>query len=499
MSQELLSRISTANNSSAPINDFIDDWIAEPFSLSPWATWTLFSLIKHRRRQEFVAEIVKNQLGVKLEDLARSGYGAHPKGKGSGLVTGLSEWEYDLHGRGCCVKHRVTGEEIDVDFFDDTSDWIAPYFYQDYLRALQTSAVWEKHVIDLHPTFNSSRGHFETVILAFDELRESGLLEQHPKGHIVRSAFDDQDLYEQMTQFEISSDQSERLIRLAAVVSDWPLVREMLETKQVSLSIMEASTKITAERESKLVKQFHQGLDQNLALKALRENNSPDLEEYIQRIMSDETSNAISSALEMIITFNDPAGCPIIDDFFNRFDPAGKVGEFPEPEIWGQCIEFLLTHNYQTEKTLEYLHDVHKYCLAEAAYLALKFQLPNTLEFFRIALRSEIPRNREIASAILVILDQPWSRKELLQVLKESTTQKATAECRAALQQLQAKDAHQLVKEWEELNPREPESEDGISLDEMLLLKVPGYIKWEIEDWHDRVFPLRNTKVSESD
>lgn len=493
MSQELLRRITIANDASIPINDFIEDWMSKPLSISPWGTWTLFSLVHHRRRQQFVAEIVKNRLGVNLEDLARSGYDAHPKGKGQGLVPDLTEWKYDLHGIGCCVTHRVTGEEIDVDFFDDTSDWFAQCFYQDYLSALQTPEVWEKHVIDLHPTFNISRGKFETVDLAFDELRELGLLEQHTVKRVVRLAFDDLDLFEQITQFEASPDQNKRLIRLAAVVSDWPLVKNLLELEQATPLIEEAATQIIAARELKLTRLFHQGMDQNLALKALRENNSPDLDEYIKQTLSDESSNAISSALEMITTFDDSAWCPIIDDFVNRFDPAGKVhvGEFPEPEIWGQCIDFMLRHNYQFDETSKYLHIAHKYCLADAAFLALKYQLPNALELFRMALRSEIPRNREIASAILAILDQPWSRRELLQVLKESTTQHAAAECRAALQQLQSKDAHQLVNEWEELNPHEPETGDCISLDEMLVLRVPGYVKWEIEDWYDRVLPLR--------
>jgi hypothetical protein len=35
----------------------------------------------------------------------------------------LPEWEYYFHGKGCCLTHRVTGEEIDVDFFDDSAEY----------------------------------------------------------------------------------------------------------------------------------------------------------------------------------------------------------------------------------------------------------------------------------------------------------------------------------------------------------------------------------------
>lgn len=495
LSQELLSRITTANNSSAPINDFIDDWIPEPFSLSPWATWTLFSLIKHRRRQEFVAEIVKNRLGVKLEDLARSGYGAHPKDKGSGLVPGLADWEYDLHGRGCCVKHRVTGEEIDVDFLENTADWFDPFFYRLYFISLRPNEVWEKRVVDLHPTFNMDLMKFDTIALDFNELEQAGLLEQHSEDHVVRLAFDDQDLFEQMTQFETSPYLSERLIRLAAVVGDWPLVKELLGPDQVTPIIEEATVQVIAKREQKLAKLFHEGSNQELALKAIQENHSPDLDYYIRQTLNNDDYSTVLTAMEMIAETNDPAWCPLIYDFYKRNISAN---ESAHPFSWIECLEYLLRHNYRFEEMVQHLSSPQGES-PEAALLALEFNPQYALDLFRRTLRSTIPANRDLAAAMLAILDQPWSRRELLRVLAESTEQDLTVECRAALQQLQRKDTQQLVKEWEELNPHDPEKGDWVSFDEMLLQKAPGLVKWHMKEWHDRVFPLRNTKVSESD
>jgi hypothetical protein len=47
----------------------------------------------------------------------------HPEGvPQSGPVPGLPEWEYYFHGRGCSLTHKVEGDEIDVDFWDDSAE-----------------------------------------------------------------------------------------------------------------------------------------------------------------------------------------------------------------------------------------------------------------------------------------------------------------------------------------------------------------------------------------
>jgi hypothetical protein len=93
---------------------------------SPWATWTLIGLARHRRRQHWVEQVMRTRLGGDPEALATCGALAHP---GSipqhGLVPGLAEWEYCFHGIGCCLTHRVTGESIDVDFHGDSAEYFA--------------------------------------------------------------------------------------------------------------------------------------------------------------------------------------------------------------------------------------------------------------------------------------------------------------------------------------------------------------------------------------
>src|SRR5947209_12239115 len=83
---------------------------------SPWVTWTLIGLVRHRERQLWVADIIRTLLRGSPDDLAAGGSLAHPEGVPQlGPVPGMPGWEYYFHGRGCRITHKVEGDEIDVD------------------------------------------------------------------------------------------------------------------------------------------------------------------------------------------------------------------------------------------------------------------------------------------------------------------------------------------------------------------------------------------------
>lgn len=119
--------------------------------LSPWAAWTLVCLVRHRRRQAWVATTITTQFGADLLSLAKAGAFGHPDVPQRGLVPQTVEWEYYFHGRGCCFSHRVTGETIDVDFLDETFDWFEPFFFVQYLKSLKSPRAFpEERVLTLH-------------------------------------------------------------------------------------------------------------------------------------------------------------------------------------------------------------------------------------------------------------------------------------------------------------------------------------------------------------
>src|SRR5262245_39238779 len=102
-------------------------------TLLPWETWTLIGLTRHRQRQLWVGEIVTTRLHGHLADIAALGAFGHPEQVPQrGPVPGLPEWEYYFHGKGCCLTNRVTGESIDVDFFEDSAEYFDLFFYENY-------------------------------------------------------------------------------------------------------------------------------------------------------------------------------------------------------------------------------------------------------------------------------------------------------------------------------------------------------------------------------
>ncbi len=486
-----------ACDESVSLHELISTWLPQPFVLSPWATWTLFSLIRHRQRQAFVAEVVQHRLGVKLEDLAQRGYAAHPSDKGRGVVPGLADWDYNLHGRGCCVTNRLSGVEIDVDYFDDTSDWFEPWFYQCYLSTLKTPELWEKRLIELHPQFSDQGPPFETLRLAFAELQEAGFLELHPEwSFIVKFAFDEQTLSSQMTWFETADEDRHRLIRLAAVIGDWPLVGNLQSAENVEVTVSEAAQQVIALREQKLINLFEEENKQRMALKGLQEIDSPLLDECIITILKQGTSTA-DTALEMLLKRNDKSWCPLIHEFYQQFNPAGSADEFPRPVIWGQCLEFLFRHQYPFPEAAEVFSKVHQYCLGEAVVLSLVYQRFHALRILRAALRSEIPNTRMIAAAVLALIDQPWSRQELLSALSESDEQAQTSACRAALLETQSSQAHQAVLDWQARHPFQRESDEWMTVEEMHIQSLPVYMQWEMDELRERILPLRNVVLPE--
>ena len=92
---------------------------------SPWTTWALIALIRHEARQRWVTEVVRTNIG-KLRD-----------GGGSGIVPGLPDWEYRFHGIGCCLTHRVSGEEIDVEYCESEGTSFDIFFYIRFLESLR--------------------------------------------------------------------------------------------------------------------------------------------------------------------------------------------------------------------------------------------------------------------------------------------------------------------------------------------------------------------------
>jgi hypothetical protein len=461
---------------------------------SPWATWTLIGLVRHRRRQLWVAEVVTDRLGGDLEAIAHMGAFGHPADRPQhGLVPGLTDWEYYFHGKGCCLTHRGTGEAIDVDFFERSGEYFDVFFYLRYLQSLRNPEAPEARLIALHPSSQAVR-------LAVSHLLEAGMLvPREGRGEYpFRIAEEVLEREETIDAFCVSWGSPDRRVWPAALVGDWPAAHELaLGLGDQSLIDLTAGRAAGCRslRCRELLTHWGDEERRGEVLLALDDLEAACLDERLAQALMGPIGGVTSRAVQIIQRRDDPAWCPALYQLIRRLDPGGAL---PQPFLWAECQRFLLRHGHCADEMRRSLPRAAGIAVGEAALLALEHDPGRALPLFRRALRSDIPANRAMAAAILALVDRPWSRRELLAVLQESNDQEATADCRAALLECHDEEAQKAVLAWEEANPYESEPGPWITIGEVMLRNRPQRIRWEIEKLHDRVMKVRDREPRES-
>ena len=130
--EQLLEALSLAGGlAPLDVEAFVRSLPDPPALPSPWETWALIGLVRHLDRQRWAQSLVQNRLKGDTASIAVRGSLGHPEGiPHRGSVPGMPEWEFYFHGRGCCFTHKVFGEIIDVDFWDETADYFDLYLRQ---------------------------------------------------------------------------------------------------------------------------------------------------------------------------------------------------------------------------------------------------------------------------------------------------------------------------------------------------------------------------------
>ena len=348
----------------------------------PWVTWTLIGLVRHRERQFWVADIIRNKLRGEPDALAVGGALAHPEGVPQlGPVPGMPEWEYYFHGRGCRLSHKVKGTEIDVDFWNDSAEYFDVFFYTKYLESLRNPEPPEQRLREL---FRSTR----PVGLAVNDLLAAGALtpltgrDSHPP-RVSDAVLDQADAIEAFCQAWSDPANRERLIR---------------ET----------------------------GYPAADALHGLAELGVAD--ESVEHALRGEPSGLVSAALDVVEEQDDPRWCPQVHATYSRVKPTGQI---PEPRIWMRSLKFLLRHGHQTEEMIAALPRAGGTEAGEAVLLALEHAPQHALPLIRKALLADIPINRTEAASILAVINKPWSIRELHGALEASDDQEKTADAPA--------------------------------------------------------------------
>jgi hypothetical protein len=461
---------------------FVGSNVGTGAGISPWALWLLFGLIRHEQRQQWVGQIAVNLLGADLTAISELGALEHPENHISGLVPGHTDWEYFFHGVGLRLTNRISGEVIDVDFYDGSAEWFNGYFYLEFLGSLKQPTFIEQRIITLHATP-------ETALLSVDELLDLGLLERHAKSRAFRLIPACRDWADQLEMLDDKCRHPEEIAGVGRALRDWLLIQEQSQASDLIKLRAQACVDLRVHRLKGL---YAQAETRQLALRALADLGAPDARVLLEAALREPPSGTASVALKIVQSLTNEDWTEAVFRVLQRMNPNGEI---PEPSILLDSAQYLLSKRVHVDAVRQKLSAMSHRELGDAAVLALECLPDLAVDLFRRALRSRVPADRTTAAAALAILDQPWSRAELLAVLRESTDQEATGECRAALSALPHADLRQIVDHWETINPHEAETGPFISIREMSLRTRASWLQHAMETLHDRVLPLRSRRV----
>jgi hypothetical protein len=460
---------------------------------SPWETWTLIGFFRHRERQYWVREVIQNHLRGDAAALGAMGALGHPEDvRLSGSVPGMPEWEYYFHGRGCCLTQKVTGERIDVDFWDETAEYFDVFFYEQFLKSLRKPERPEERLLQLHHSLRPLR-------LAVDHLLVAGAMTPKSVSEMgpPRIADDVLAYRDAIEQFcSAWNDLSNRVWR-AALIGDWLAAHDAaVGNAEIQEITRPRAERCRAVRRKRLLHESGRATADGLF--GLAELG--DADDQIEAALRGTPGPMISSALEIIGRQDDPKWCPHVYQLFKRTDPGGRI---PEPHVWITSLRFLLRHGYRKEEMYASLRAAGRASIGEAALLALEHAPEHALSLIRRALFSDIPCNRTKMAAILALVAQPWSVRELLRALEVSNDQEKTAAARAALLEIGDTELDKAVLAWEAKNPREAAPGKYLeingrrigpfySMAEVMLMSNTSNVRYEMETLFDRVIKIKD-------
>ena len=410
----------------------------------------------------------------------------------------MPEWEYYFHGRGCCLSHKVDGDAIDVDFYDDSADYFDTFFYKNYLESLRRPEAPEQRLRELHP---SAR----TVTIAITDLLAAGALtplagrDSHP----YRLADGVMTVADDIDSFCTAWSHPDRRVWLAALIGDW-----LAADEAAARAGWPELTAITGPRAGRCREIRWQRLRQDLgeqyrgadALQALSDLRAPDLDQCLEDALSGPPSGLISAALDAIGQQDDPRWCARVHKLFSRVDPAGQL---PQPHIWITSLKFLLRHGHRTAEVISALAKAGGSEIGEAVLLSLEHAPGLVLPLIRKGLLADVPIDRTRVAAILALINAPWSRRELLQALEASDHQEKTADARGALLESGDGEAQRAVLAWQERNPHEDETGSYLEISgrrlgpfytfgELSLKNRASRIRYEMDQLRDRVMKVKD-------
>ena len=224
---------------------------------------------------------------------------------------------------------------------------------------------------------------------------------------------------------------------------------------------------------------------------ALANAGAEELPELLKRNLS---HNGLADAAIEIIA-GDPSWAPQVFELLTRHPE--RSSDLPT----GLLLDYLARHQHRTREAIEALANSDEPSYDVIIPTAVEHATDLLPAFLREALRSSWREDRLVAAAVLALVDNQWSRRELTAMLEESDDLDHTAQCRAALRASRQPEAWRAADQWEASPPETGPLQSTSSRFECEHLKrgLDRVLGIKTSELHDRVMKIRNVLPSVTD
>jgi hypothetical protein len=205
----------------------------------------------------------------------------------------------------------------------------------------------------------------------------------------------------------------ERRLWLASLIGDWIAAEELAKAgddRELIALTEQRAEECRCLRCDMVREKLGNGPVSGIALDVLHEMGAVDLPDLIQQGLKG-ADDSVDHVLWYLNTHDDPSWCLEVFEALSRICPGND-----KADLSLSCAGYLLKHGHRIDEVIEIISDMpHR--LEEMALLLLEYAPQHALPAIRRALlASERGSNR--VAATLAIIDRPWSRQELLDVLE---------------------------------------------------------------------------------
>jgi hypothetical protein len=434
----------------------------------PWTTSLLLYLCAHRARQIWGQRLLRDRLPQALSPTPAMCKRNQPV---EHYVPGAARWRIRVEcGFGFTdLIHRVTGESMMVDHGTRARGGPIRFNFHDRVMRPAGQCDFSDRLRELH-------SRFDTVWLAIEELELAGIIrgvddygnpmpeDMEPDAHRLTSRAVKQARLARDFQRKWAANPSRRLW-MAAVINDWPLVHRLAADGHDQELADHAADRAEQCREARLavVRDRMQGENAaNADLYVLEELDAPEFLQIIERMLRSDAHSA-QGMWYFFKTLDDPQWVAEVFELLRR---VVRKPSRPIHRSVAEMAEYLCRHGHRVQETLR-LAARNAEALDTVVRLALEHAPDMALHVSRRALRHRVKRGRQSPvswhvdgvsdvalnmAILLAAIDEPWTRRELYEVLAEAKSDGLSWEmalpCVAALAESKDPEARQTASAW---------------------------------------------------